>query len=349
MTDLHWMTATQLVAAYRDEGSVAGRSRRISARPHRSARRAHQRDLPHRSGNDARPSARLRRALDERRTARPARRRARRDQRPRAVAKAGRPCAARKRSTANQPWEHDAPSVARLREHGAVFIGKTTTPEFGWKGTNDSPLTGVTRNPWNLEQDAGRLERRGRGGTRRRLLPARDRHRRRRLDPHPGKLLRRLRPEADLRPRRRLAGKPVHDARARRPDVAHRRRQRAVPERDLRTRRARLVPAAVPAGGFLLGPGKGHPRRENRLQPAPRLGRARRSAKSKQTVARAVQRFTELGAHVDEADPPGGDPIVVLQERSISPARASCSPTIRRRNSSSSIRTCARSSKNRAR
>ena len=55
----------------------------------------------------------------------------------------------------NQPCEHDAPSVARLREHGAVFIGKTTTPEFGWKGTNDNPLTGVTRNPWNLARTPG--------------------------------------------------------------------------------------------------------------------------------------------------------------------------------------------------
>ena len=55
----------------------------------------------------------------------------------------------------NQPMDHDAPCVARLREHGAVFIGKTTTPEFGWKATNDSPLTGVTRNPWNLQKTTG--------------------------------------------------------------------------------------------------------------------------------------------------------------------------------------------------
>ncbi len=47
------------------------------------------------------------------------------------------------------PWEVDAPAVARLREAGAVLIGKTTTPEFGWKGVTDSPLTGITRNPWN--------------------------------------------------------------------------------------------------------------------------------------------------------------------------------------------------------
>ncbi|MEQ9638638.1 MAG: amidase [Alphaproteobacteria bacterium] len=53
------------------------------------------------------------------------------------------------------PWDTDAPAVARLREHGAVFIGKTTTPEFGWKGITDSPLTGITRNPWNLAKTPG--------------------------------------------------------------------------------------------------------------------------------------------------------------------------------------------------
>jgi amidase/aspartyl-tRNA(Asn)/glutamyl-tRNA(Gln) amidotransferase subunit A len=43
----------------------------------------------------------------------------------------------------------DAPSVALLRNAGAVFLGITTTPEFGWKALTDGPLTGVTRNPWN--------------------------------------------------------------------------------------------------------------------------------------------------------------------------------------------------------
>jgi aspartyl-tRNA(Asn)/glutamyl-tRNA(Gln) amidotransferase subunit A len=45
--------------------------------------------------------------------------------------------------------------VARLREHGAVFLGKTTTPEFGWKGVTDSPLSGVTRNPYDVTRTAG--------------------------------------------------------------------------------------------------------------------------------------------------------------------------------------------------
>jgi aspartyl-tRNA(Asn)/glutamyl-tRNA(Gln) amidotransferase subunit A len=53
------------------------------------------------------------------------------------------------------PWNDDAPAVARLREHGAVLLGKTTTPEFGWKGVTDSPLTGITRNPWNPKKTPG--------------------------------------------------------------------------------------------------------------------------------------------------------------------------------------------------
>jgi aspartyl-tRNA(Asn)/glutamyl-tRNA(Gln) amidotransferase subunit A len=53
------------------------------------------------------------------------------------------------------PWQDDAPVVARLREHGAVLLGKTTTPEFGWKGVTDGPLTGITRNPWNPKMTPG--------------------------------------------------------------------------------------------------------------------------------------------------------------------------------------------------
>ena len=54
-----------------------------------------------------------------------------------------------------QAWNDDAPSVARLRQHGAVLLGKTTTPEFGCKGTTDSYLSGITRNPWNLAHTPG--------------------------------------------------------------------------------------------------------------------------------------------------------------------------------------------------
>ena len=54
-----------------------------------------------------------------------------------------------------QPWDVDAPVTARLREAGAVLLGKTATPEFGCKGETNSPLTGITRNPWNPAKTPG--------------------------------------------------------------------------------------------------------------------------------------------------------------------------------------------------
>ena len=55
----------------------------------------------------------------------------------------------------DQAWDEDAPAIARLREQGAILLGKTTTSEFGYKGVTDSPLTGITRNPWNLNLTPG--------------------------------------------------------------------------------------------------------------------------------------------------------------------------------------------------
>jgi amidase/aspartyl-tRNA(Asn)/glutamyl-tRNA(Gln) amidotransferase subunit A len=49
----------------------------------------------------------------------------------------------------------DAPSVGLLREAGAVLLGLTTTPEFGWKAITDSDLYGITRNPWNPDRTPG--------------------------------------------------------------------------------------------------------------------------------------------------------------------------------------------------
>jgi aspartyl-tRNA(Asn)/glutamyl-tRNA(Gln) amidotransferase subunit A len=49
----------------------------------------------------------------------------------------------------------DSPDVARIYAAGAVMLGKTNTPEFGWKGDSDNRVLGPTRNPWNLEQTAG--------------------------------------------------------------------------------------------------------------------------------------------------------------------------------------------------
>ena len=56
---------------------------------------------------------------------------------------------------AQQPWEVDAPVTARLREAGAVLLGKTATPEFGCKGETNSPRNGITRNPWDPSKTPG--------------------------------------------------------------------------------------------------------------------------------------------------------------------------------------------------
>ena len=49
------------------------------------------------------------------------------------------------------PWREDADVVERFRASGAVIVGKTTTPEFAWRGITESEVHGITRNPWNLQ------------------------------------------------------------------------------------------------------------------------------------------------------------------------------------------------------
>ena len=54
----------------------------------------------------------------------------------------------------NVPTE-DAPMVERLRTAGAIQLGKTNTPAFGWLGATHNLLFGITRNPWNLDRTPG--------------------------------------------------------------------------------------------------------------------------------------------------------------------------------------------------
>lgn len=68
---------------------------------------------------------------------------------------AGMPARFGSRLTAITPARIDAPAVARLHENGAVVLGKTTMPEFGWKPVGESPLTGITRNPWDTRKTPG--------------------------------------------------------------------------------------------------------------------------------------------------------------------------------------------------
>ncbi len=68
---------------------------------------------------------------------------------------AGRPTRRGSRTTDDAPAGESAPSVDRLLAAGAIPIGKTTLPEFGWKGLGDSPLYGISRNPWDTRMTAG--------------------------------------------------------------------------------------------------------------------------------------------------------------------------------------------------
>lgn len=67
----------------------------------------------------------------------------------------GEPCWKGSLTTSDDPATVSSPMVARLEDAGTVIIGRTTTPEFGWKAVGNSPRTGVTRNPWNTDRNTG--------------------------------------------------------------------------------------------------------------------------------------------------------------------------------------------------
>ena len=51
--------------------------------------------------------------------------------------------------------DHDAVAVARLKQAGAIVVGKTTTPEFGQQCLTQAPLFGRTRNAWRADRSSG--------------------------------------------------------------------------------------------------------------------------------------------------------------------------------------------------
>ncbi|MGD9985766.1 amidase [Pseudonocardia sp.] len=67
----------------------------------------------------------------------------------------GLPAGKGSRTSPDTPAAASSPMVGRLLQAGTVVIGRTTTPEFGWKGTGISPRTGVTRNPWDPSRNSG--------------------------------------------------------------------------------------------------------------------------------------------------------------------------------------------------
>lgn len=53
------------------------------------------------------------------------------------------------------PATVDSALVARLKAAGCVVVGKTNTPELGWKADTSNPVFGATRNPFSLERSPG--------------------------------------------------------------------------------------------------------------------------------------------------------------------------------------------------
>lgn len=51
--------------------------------------------------------------------------------------------------------DFDPPVVERLYAAGIVMLGKTNTPEFGWKGDSGNRIIGPAHNPWKIGQTAG--------------------------------------------------------------------------------------------------------------------------------------------------------------------------------------------------
>jgi Asp-tRNA(Asn)/Glu-tRNA(Gln) amidotransferase A subunit family amidase len=70
------------------------------------------------------------------------------------------PTAGKRTTMGSYAYEHYVPErsaliVERLLAGGAIMVGKTATPEFAYSSFTDSPLWGITRNPWNPERSPG--------------------------------------------------------------------------------------------------------------------------------------------------------------------------------------------------
>ena len=177
-----------------------------------------------------------------------------------------------------------------------MILGKTTTPEFGWKAIGDSPLTGITRNPWNLDHTPGGSSAGAAAACAAGIGAPACRQRRRRLDPHPVLVQRHFRDQGDLRPGAGASaladGAPVE---CRADDAAVSRDAAAM--LNVLSQPDHRDPYALPPDGrdYLDGIDERRARLARRLQPRSRLrqggSRNRRSA-----CAEAVRRFEELGA-----------------------------------------------------
>lgn len=210
------------------------------------------------------------------------------------------------------PWNDDAPTVARLREAGAVLIGKTTTPEFGWKGSTDSPLTGITRNPWNKEKTPGGSSGGSSAALAARLCPLA-------LGTDGGGSIRipasftgtfGLKPSFGRVPAYPLSpfGTVAHVGPMSRTVLDSAMLLNVISKPDARDWHALPYEPRDYAAG-IEAPLKG-----KRIAFSPRLGYAKKVIAEVETlVAAAVRRLERLGAHVEEVDPSTDDPSRIFQ------------------------------------
>ncbi len=210
------------------------------------------------------------------------------------------------------PWTEDAPTVARLREAGAVLIGKTTTPEFGWKGSTDSPLTGVTRNPWNKEKTPGGSSGGSSAALAARFCPLA-------LGTDGGGSIRipasftatyGLKPSFGRVPAYPLSpfGTVAHVGPMSRTVLDSAMLLNVIAKPDARDWHS-LPYVPTDYAAEIERPLKG-----KRIAFSPRLGYAKKVIGEIETlVARAARRFEQLGAHVEEADPSTEDPSQIFQ------------------------------------
>ena len=201
----------------------------------------------------------------------------------------------------------DAPTVARLREAGAVLIGKTTTPEFGWKGSTDSPLTGTTRNPWNKAKTPGGSSGGSSAALAARFCPLA-------LGTDGGGSIRipasftntfGLKPSFGRVPAYPLSpfGTLAHVGPMSRTALDSAMLMNVITKPDSRDWYSLPYEPTDYAAG-IEAPLKG-----KRIAFSPRMGFATRILPEIETlVAAAAKRFEALGAHVELVDPPGGDP-----------------------------------------
>ena len=204
------------------------------------------------------------------------------------------------------PWDEDAPTVARLREAGAVLIGKTTTPEFGWKGSTDSPLTGITRNPWNTNKTPGGSSGGSSAALAARFAPLA-------LGTDGGGSIRipasfcgiyGLKPSFGRVPAYPLSpfGTVAHVGPMSRTVRDSAMLMNVIAKPDARDWHS------LPYAPIDYAAGLEESMRGKRVAYSPRLGYAKKVVPEVESlVVAGVRRFEDMGAHVEQADPPGGD------------------------------------------